>query len=76
MQVIKGLKALRSVKNSSVTVGVFDGVHIGHRKIIGKVVEAAKRAKPVLLEPIMKVEVIVPDKFLGEATGDLSALGF
>lgn len=35
--------------------------------------EAAKRAKPVLLEPIMKVEVIVPDNFLGEATGDLSS---
>lgn len=45
MRVIKGLKALRSIKNSSLTVGVFDGVHIGHRKIIGKVVEAAKRAK-------------------------------
>ncbi len=35
--------------------------------------EAARRAKPVLLEPIMKVEVIVPDNFLGEATGDLSS---
>ncbi|OGN28774.1 MAG: translation elongation factor G [Candidatus Yanofskybacteria bacterium RIFCSPLOWO2_01_FULL_49_25] len=35
--------------------------------------EAAKRAKPILLEPIMKVEVIVPDKFLGEITGDLSS---
>ncbi len=35
--------------------------------------EGAKRAKPILLEPIMKVEVIVPEKFLGEATGDLSS---
>ncbi len=35
--------------------------------------EGAKRAKPVLLEPIMKVEVIVPDKFLGETTGDLNS---
>ncbi|TSC91769.1 MAG: elongation factor G [Parcubacteria group bacterium Licking1014_17] len=35
--------------------------------------EAARRAKPVLLEPIMKVEVIVPDKFLGETTGDLNS---
>jgi elongation factor G len=35
--------------------------------------EGAKRAKPVLLEPIMKLEVIVPDKFLGEVTGDLSS---
>ena len=34
---------------------------------------AAKRAKLVLLEPIMKVEVIVPEQFLGDATGDLSS---
>jgi elongation factor G len=36
-------------------------------------VEACKRARPVLLEPLMKVEVIVPDNFLGEITGDLSS---
>jgi elongation factor G len=34
--------------------------------------EAAGRAKAVLLEPIMKVEVIVPDKFMGDITGNLS----
>ncbi|KKT86211.1 MAG: Elongation factor G, partial [Parcubacteria group bacterium GW2011_GWA1_Parcubacteria_45_10] len=33
----------------------------------------AKKADPVLLEPIMKVEVIVPEKFLGDVTGDLSS---
>ena len=35
--------------------------------------ECVRRAKPVILEPIMKVEVIVPENFLGEATGDLSS---
>jgi len=35
--------------------------------------DAVKRAKPVILEPIMKVEVIVPEKFLGETTGNLNA---
>ena len=35
--------------------------------------EAAKRASLVLLEPIMRVEVIVPEDFLGEITGDLSS---
>jgi elongation factor G len=35
--------------------------------------EAAKRAKPVILEPIMKVQVIVPPDFLGEVTGDLNS---
>ena len=34
--------------------------------------EAARRAKPVLLEPIMKVEVVMPDKFMGDITGNLS----
>ena len=34
--------------------------------------EAARRAKPVLLEPIMKVEVIMPEKFMGDITGNLS----
>ncbi|MGB3921655.1 MAG: elongation factor G [Minisyncoccia bacterium] len=34
--------------------------------------EAAKKAKPVLLEPIMKVEVVVPEKFMGDITGNLS----
>ncbi|MFY9265790.1 MAG: elongation factor G [Solirubrobacterales bacterium] len=34
--------------------------------------EAAKRAKPVLLEPVMKVEVVTPEDFLGDVIGDLS----
>jgi elongation factor G len=35
--------------------------------------EAAKRAKPVLLEPIMAVEVVTPEEFLGTVIGDLSS---
>ena len=35
--------------------------------------DAVSRAKPVLLEPIMKVEVITPDKFYGDITGNLSS---
>ncbi|MBC7826738.1 MAG: elongation factor G [Chitinophagaceae bacterium] len=34
--------------------------------------EAARKAKPVLLEPIMKVEVITPDLYMGDVTGDLN----
>ena len=34
--------------------------------------EAARRAKPVILEPIMKVEVVMPEKFMGDITGNLS----
>ena len=35
--------------------------------------DAAKRAKPVLLEPIMKVEVTVPEKFMGDITGNFNS---
>jgi len=34
--------------------------------------EAAGKAKAALLEPIMKVEVVVPDQFMGDITGNLS----
>ncbi len=35
--------------------------------------EAARRAKPVILEPMMRVEVVIPDKFYGDITGNLSS---
>ncbi len=35
--------------------------------------EAAKRAKPVILEPIMKIQIIVPDNFMGEVTGNVNS---
>jgi elongation factor G len=43
-------------------------------KIAGSmaVQDAARRAKPVLLEPVMSVEVVTPEEFLGEVIGDLS----
>jgi elongation factor G len=44
-------------------------------KIAGSmaVKEAAKRARPVLLEPIMHVEVVTPEEYMGDVIGDLSA---
>lgn len=35
--------------------------------------EGAKKANPVLLEPIMKVEVTAPEKFLGDIIGDINS---
>ena len=35
--------------------------------------EAVRRANPVLLEPIMKVEVVTPEEFMGDVLGDLNS---
>ena len=35
--------------------------------------EACKKAGPVLMEPMMKVEVIVPEEYLGDVMGDINS---
>jgi elongation factor G len=35
--------------------------------------EAANRAKPVILEPIMKVEIVTPEKFMGDVAGSMNS---
>jgi elongation factor G len=35
--------------------------------------DAARKAKPVLLEPIMSVEVVVPEEYMGDVIGDLNS---
>jgi elongation factor G len=44
-------------------------------KIAGSmaVKQAAEKAKPVLLEPIMSVEVVVPEEYMGDVIGDLNS---
>jgi len=44
-------------------------------KIAGSIAlqEASKKADPVLLEPIMKIEVTTPEEFMGDVIGDLSS---
>jgi elongation factor G len=64
---------------ANVKVTVFDGAY--HEvdssemafKICGSICfkEAARKAKPVLLEPVMKIEVVVPDEYMGPVNGDL-----
>jgi elongation factor G len=34
--------------------------------------EAGRKAKPVILEPIMKIEVVTPDEYMGDIVGDLN----
>jgi len=62
-----------------VKVSVFDGAYheVDSSEMAFKICssiclkEACKRAKPVLLEPVMKVEVVVPEEYMGPVNGDL-----
>ncbi|MBI4433243.1 elongation factor G [Candidatus Uhrbacteria bacterium] len=64
-----------------VKVAVYDGSYhdVDSSEIAFKIAgsmafqEAAKRAKLVLLEPLMKLEVVTPEQFLGDVIGDLNA---
>ncbi|MBI2482780.1 elongation factor G [Candidatus Uhrbacteria bacterium] len=64
-----------------VKVAVYDGSYhdVDSSEIAFKIAgslafqEAAKRAKLTLLEPIMKLEVVTPEQFMGDVIGDLNA---
>lgn len=45
MKIIHSLSTYKSTKKSIVTIGTFDGVHIGHQQIIKRLVNEAKKAK-------------------------------
>jgi elongation factor G len=64
---------------SNVKVTVFDGAYheVDSSEMAFKICssicfkEAARKAKPVLLEPVMSVEVVVPEEYMGPVNGDL-----
>jgi elongation factor G len=64
---------------SNVKVTVFDGAYhdVDSSEMAFKICssicfkEAARKAKAVLLEPVMRVEVVVPDEYMGPVNGDL-----
>jgi elongation factor G len=64
---------------SNIKIAVFDGDYhdVDSSEMAFKICssicfkEAARKAKPVLLEPVMRVEVVVPDEYMGSVNGDL-----
>jgi elongation factor G len=72
---------LAGYKMNGISVELYDGSYhdVDSSEIAFKLAtmeafqEAAKRAKPVILEPIMNVEVVTPDQFYGDVSGNLSS---
>ncbi|MCL9971969.1 MAG: elongation factor G [Candidatus Pacebacteria bacterium] len=68
-------------KMEDISVEVFDGSYhdVDSSEIAFKIAaiqafkEAAALAKPVILEPIMKVEVVTPEQFMGDVTGTITS---
>jgi len=66
---------------TNISVDLYDGTYheVDSSEIAFKIAgsmavqDAAKRARPVILEPIMKVEVVTPDQFMGDITGHLNS---
>jgi len=64
-----------------VSVDLFDGSYhdVDSSEIAFKIAaskafqDAARKARPVLLEPIMKIEVVVPEEFFGDISGSLNS---
>lgn len=83
----KGLKEgldrgiVAGFKMENVSVDLYDGSfhEVDSNEMAFKIAasmalqDAARAAKPVILEPMMKVEVVTPDKFMGDVTGSLSS---
>jgi len=72
-----GVLAGYPISNIRVTVldGAYHDVDSSEMafKICGSICvkEACRKAKPVLLEPVMKIEVVVPEEYMGSVNGDL-----
>ena len=68
-------------KMEDISVELYDGSYhdVDSSEIAFKIAaiqafkEAAERAKPVILEPIMKVEVVTPEQFMGDVTGTVTS---
>ena len=68
-------------KMEDISIELYDGSYhdVDYSEVAFKIAgsmafqEAAARAKPVILEPIMKVEIVTPEKFMGDVAGSMNA---
>ena len=65
----RGPRSNNRITSPDVQVISSDGDNLG----ILNTTEAIRKAKPVLLEPVMEVEVVTPGDYLGEVMGDLNS---
>ncbi len=72
---------LAGYEMTGVSVTLFDGSYheVDSSEMAFKIAgslgfkDAVRKARPVLLEPVMKVEVVVPEEYMGDVLGDLSS---
>jgi elongation factor G len=72
---------LAGFKMENVSIELYDGSYheVDSNEMAFKIAasmavqDACKAARPVILEPMMKVEVVTPDKFMGDVNGSLSS---
>ncbi len=71
---------LAGYKMVNISVELYDGSYhdVDSSEIAFKIAasqafqEGTQKARPVLLEPVMRIEVVVPEKFMGDITGNIS----
>ncbi len=70
MELIRGLKNLKKISSSVVTIGNFDGVHVGHQQIISRLVEKSK----IMGLPCVLISFSpTPQGFFGQQQATLSS---
>ena len=69
MNIVRGLHNLKTHSGSAVTIGNFDGIHLGHQQIIKKLVASAKKLR---LKSVLLSFTPTPQYFFGQQQASLT----